>query len=74
MLKISEKKFKLFCLQGYKPGFNIPRGPGAYAPKFCCGPLDFSDWGPKIVSIITGNTVFDPNFYRKTFPGPYPEI
>ena len=20
-----------------------PRGPGAYAPRFCCGPLDFSD-------------------------------
>ena len=25
------------------PGFDFPRGPGAYAPRFCCGPLDFSD-------------------------------
>ena len=24
-------------------GFDFPRGPGAYAPRFCCGPLDFSD-------------------------------
>ena len=23
-------------------GFDIPRGPGANAPRFCCGPLDFS--------------------------------
>ena len=29
-------------------GFDFPRGPGAYAPRFCCGPLDFSDLrGPK---------------------------
>ena len=27
----------------YMSGFNIPRGPGAYAPRFCCGPLDFSE-------------------------------
>ena len=33
--------------------------PGAYAPRFCYGPLDVSDWGPKIVSIITRNPVFD---------------
>ena len=23
-------------------GFDFPRGPGAYAPRFCCGPLDSS--------------------------------
>ena len=30
-------------------GFDFPRGPGAYAPRFCCGPIDFSVWGPKVV-------------------------
>ena len=23
--------------------FNLPRGPGAHALRFCCGPLDSSD-------------------------------
>ena len=39
-----------FSTQGYvglcdgeDAGFDSPRGPGAYAPRFCCGPLDFSD-------------------------------
>ena len=44
-------------------GFDLPRSPGAYsgayAPRFCCGPLDFSDMGPKIVCTITRNPVFD---------------
>ena len=31
--------------------FNFPRGPLAYAPRFCCGPLDFSEEGPEIVYI-----------------------
>ena len=29
--------------------FDFPRGPGAYAPRFCSGPLDFSDMGHKSV-------------------------
>ena len=44
--------------------FHIPTGrfqgltfPGAYG--FCCGPLDFSDQGPKIIRKITRNPVLD---------------
>ena len=29
-------------LEGCTKGFDFPRGPGAYAPRFCCGLLDFS--------------------------------
>ena len=28
-------------------GFDFPRGPGAYAPRFCSGPLGFQIRGPK---------------------------
>ena len=51
-------------------GFDFPRGPGAYAPRFCCGPLDFSDKGPEIVCILTRNPVSDNYFHQKTFSGP----
>ena len=54
----------------YKAGFDFPRGPGAYAPRFCCGPLDFSDMGPKIVCILTRNLVFDHNILSKDLFGP----
>ena len=30
----------LFAAQ--RSGFDFPRGPGGYAPRFCCGLLDFS--------------------------------
>ena len=30
-------------------GFDFPRGPGAYAPRFCFGPLYFPVMGPKKV-------------------------
>ena len=30
-----------WCLDAL-PGFDFPRGPGAYAPRFCCGLPDFS--------------------------------
>ena len=39
-------------------GFDFPGGPGAYAPRFCCGPLDFSDMGPEIVQIIILKSYF----------------
>ena len=42
----------------YVTGFDFPRGPGAYAPRFCCGPLDFSYQGPKIVYIIIPKSCF----------------
>ena len=35
----------------------------AHAPRFCCGPLDFSDMGPKIVYITTRNPVFGHFFF-----------
>ena len=50
-------------------GFDFPRGPGAYALRFFCGLLDFSDYGPKIVGepeILFLTTYF----YQKTFLGP----
>ena len=28
-------------------GFDFPRGPGAYAPRFCYWPQIFLTWGPK---------------------------
>ena len=51
--------------------FDFPRGSGAYAPRFCGGPLDFSDKGPKIACILTRNPVFDHYFfYQKAFQAP----
>ena len=48
-----------------KPVFDLPRGICRYPYRFCCGPLDFSDMGPKIVCIITRNPVFDNLFLSK---------
>ena len=55
-------------------GFDFPRGPGGYAPRFCCWPLDFSDKGPKIVGIITRNHVFDHLFFFSKRPFRAPSL
>ena len=33
----------MYIIHTRTPGFNFSRGPGAYAPRICCGPLGFSD-------------------------------
>ena len=42
-------------MKGLKAGFQFPRGPEVYAPRFCCGHLDFLDEGPKIVCLLNNN-------------------
>ena len=34
--------FLLRRVVSISPGSDFPRSPGPYAPKFCCGPIDFS--------------------------------
>ena len=50
-----------------KAGFNFPRAQGHMPLDFAvaCGPLEFSDMGPKIVWLINGNPVFDHRFLSK---------
>ena len=43
---------KTYAILSYRQGSTFP---GAYAPRFCCGPLDFSNQGPEIVYIIQVN-------------------
>ena len=40
--KMLSDKDTVYEMQG-KSTTQGPTFPGAYAPKFCCGPLDFSD-------------------------------
>ena len=48
-----------FAAGGWFGQYQGSTFPGAYAPRFSCGPLDFSGMGPKIVCIITRNPAFD---------------
>ena len=54
-------------LYWHPAGFDFPRCPGAYAPRLYSGLLDFWDWGPKIVCVLTRNTVF---FNKRPFGAP----
>ena len=62
-----------FALLSFKwgvSGFDFPRGPGAYAPRFCCGPLDFSDYGAQNSMYINQKSCFWPLFLIKRLFGP----
>ena len=48
-----------------RTGFDFPRGTGAYAPRFCCWPLDFL--GAQYSIYFNQKSCFDPYFYQKTF-------
>ena len=66
---IGVKKLKnsITCLEDIFQGSTFP---GAYAPRFCCGPLDFSNWGPEVVCKITRTPVFNHYFLSKDLFGP----
>ena len=52
-------------------GFDFPSGPGAYAPRFCCGPLDFSEYGAqKSIHDNTEIPFLTTQFIRRPFRAP----
>ena len=63
-----------FLRESVEPsGFDFPRGPGANAPRFCCGLLDFSDLGARnsiYICIIIQNSYFWPLDLSKDRFGP----
>ena len=52
-------------------GFDFPRGPRAYAPRFCCGPLDFFSLGAQNSMKIKQKSCFWPLiFIERHFRAP----
>ena len=46
-------------------GFNFPRGPGAYAPRFCCGPPRLFRLGAQNSMYINQKSCFWPYIFSK---------